>query len=397
MRIAIVHDWLYIYGGAERVLRSIIKCFPQDDVDVFTLFDVLSSEDKERIGIKKPITTSFLQRMPKINKYHRLYLPLMPYAIEQFDFSGYDLVISSSYAVAKGIITGPDQLHISYIHSPMRYAWDLQHQYLRESNKDKGVKSVIARALLHKMRMWDVRTAHGPNSIVANSHYVARRIHKIYGRTSTVIHPPVDMGVHAAISESSIQTVLLNSPNKTYFFTASRLVPYKNVAAIVAAFQHLPNEQLEVAGTGPELQKLKSMAGHNVRFLGFITNETMNIKMAHAKAFIFGAEEDFGITPVEAQAQGTPVIAYGKGGVLETIITGSIKPTGCFFHSLEPQAIAAKIQDFLTYDMRYNSNDCYANALRFSEERFIKQFTSHVSQCLTDFNSSLTANHAVSH
>src|SRR5271157_5712814 len=179
MRIAIVHDWLYVLGGAEKVLKGMLACFPS--ADLFCLFDILSEEDRARIGYQRA-TTSILQRMPGIRKRHRMYLPLMPLAIEQLDLSAYDVIISSSYAVAKGVLTGPDQLHVAYVHSPMRYAWDLQHQYLSESGLEHGVKSWLARAMLQQMRLWDSRTAHGVDAYIANSHFVARRIRKTYGR-----------------------------------------------------------------------------------------------------------------------------------------------------------------------------------------------------------------------
>ena len=184
MRVAVVHDWLYTIGGAEQVLREILNCYP--NADVFTLFDLLEVEERRRLGFEKSYT-SFLQKMPMLAKHHRAYLPLMPIAIEQFDLSGYDLVISSSCAVAKGVITGPDQLHVAYVHSPMRYAWDLQHVYLKESGCASGVKSLIARTILHRMRLWDVRTAHGADVIFTNSQFVARRVKKIYGRDAKVI------------------------------------------------------------------------------------------------------------------------------------------------------------------------------------------------------------------
>ena len=253
MRVAVVHDWLYVFGGAERVLHSILRCLP--GADVFTLFDILSNEDRERVGYTKA-HTSFLQRMPAIARRHRLYLPLMPFAIEQFDLSGYDLVVSSSYAVAKGVITGPNQLHLAYVHSPMRYAWDLQHQYLAETHLTRGVKSILARLLLHRMRVWDSRTAHGVDAYMVNSHFVARRVRKTYGRAARVIYPPV----RVPASEPPLQG------GKGFFLVASRLVPYKNVRAIVEAFQELPQQHLVVVGSGPELERLKSIAGSNVSF-----------------------------------------------------------------------------------------------------------------------------------
>jgi glycosyltransferase involved in cell wall biosynthesis len=367
MRVAIVHDWLYVFGGAERVLTSILKCFP--DADIYTLFDVLDDANKAKIGYSKS-NVSFMQRMPLIRKAHRLYLPLMAIAVEQFDLSSYDVVISSSASLSKGVITGPDQLHISYVHSPMRYAWDMQHEYLRQGKKDKGLSGIIARYVLHKMRLWDVRTAHGPDALVANSRYIARRIRKAYGRKAEVIYPPV------RIPEQ------LSVPKKNYFLAASRLVAYKNNHLIAEAFtKYLPNEQLVICGDGPELAKIKSMAGPNVSFTGFVSDAELAIKMAEAQAFIFAAEDDFGIVPVEAQSHGTPVIALGRGGACETVIAGGDRPTGVFFPEAKATLIAAAVHKFRSNQTLYNPDNCRRNALYFSEDRFTRQFKEYVLQC----------------
>lgn len=244
-------------------------------------------------------------------------------------------MISSSHAVAKGVITGPDQLHVSYVHSPMRYAWDLQHQYLREAGLDHGLRSVLARALLHRMRLWDSRTANGVDDYVANSRFVARRIRKLYGRQAAVIYPPV-----------SVPPALPRWPKERFFLTASRLVPYKNTRAIVEAFRELPDETLLVAGTGPELSRLKAIATPNVKFLGFVEQSKLEQLMGQARAFVFAAEEDFGIVVVEVQGQGTPVIALGRGGALETVIGDGPDATGLFFPASTPGAIANAVRKF---------------------------------------------------
>src|SRR5215471_10261259 len=308
MRVAIVHDWLYVIGGAEQVLREILQCYP--NADVFTLFDLLKPEDRKKLGFEKS-QTSFLQKMPMLARHHRAYLPLMPMAIEQFDLSSYDLVISSSSAVAKGVITGPDQLHVAYVHSPMRYAWDLQHTYLKESGYETGLKSLIARTILHRMRMWDVRTTHGPNAIFTNSQFVARRVKKIYGRDARVIYPPVTL---------SNRDVIL--PVGNHFLAASRLVPYKRIEPIVRAFNQMPDLQLVVAGDGPEADRLRKLAGSNVRFVGFVPDKELRDLMTTSRALVFAAEEDFGIILVEAQSEGAPVLALGKGGARESIAAG---------------------------------------------------------------------------
>jgi glycosyltransferase involved in cell wall biosynthesis len=361
VRVAIVHDWLYVAGGAERVLREILRCYPS--ADVFTLFDILDAKDREFIGFSEA-RTSFIQQLPLLHKMHRLYLPLMPLAIEQFDFSEYDLVISSSYAVAKGVITGPNQLHVAYIHSPMRYAWDLQHTYLRELGYSKGLKSVAARMLLHFMRLWDVRTAHGPDVVVANSQFVARRIKKIYGRTAQIIHPPVELAKEP-----------MARGRRNHFLAASRLVPYKNIEAIVRAFEELPDLELIVSGDGPEAARLKEMAGPNVAFAGFVSNERLRELMATARAFIFAAEEDFGIVVLEASSEGLPVLALGRGGALETVREGPDHGTGMFFSSPDPQEIARCVRSFVQREASFSPEACRAQAARFSSDRFRSELT----------------------
>ncbi|WP_036270608.1 glycosyltransferase [Methylobacterium sp. WSM2598] len=366
MRVAIVHDWLYVVGGAERVLREMLACFPQ--AEVFCLFDVLPAEGRARIGLPRT-QVSFLQRLPLLGRAHQAYLPLMPLAVEQFDLSGYDLVLSSSYAVAKGVITGPDQVHVAYVHSPMRYAWDLQHAYLRESGLARGVKGALARALLHYMRLWDVRTASGPDALVANSRFVARRIRKIYGREATVIHPPV------TLSEQP-----LTMPRGRHFLAASRLVPYKNVEAIVDAFRLTPELELVVAGDGSEAERLRRRAGPNVTFAGYVSDAELRRLMATARAFVFAAEEDFGIVPVEAQAEGTPVLALGRGGARETVLTQGPGRTGLFFDEPSAEAIAACLRSFVATEGSFSRAACRAQAERFSAERFRREFTSFVDK-----------------
>lgn len=373
MRIAIVHDWLYVLGGAEKVLKGMLSCFPS--ADLFCLFDVLSDEDRARIGYKQA-TTSIMQRMPGIRKRHRMYLPLMPLAIEQLDLSAYDVIVSSSYAVAKGVLTGPDQLHVAYVHSPMRYAWDLQHQYLRESGLERGVKSWLARAMLQQMRLWDSRTAHGVDAYIANSHFIARRIRKIYGRTATVIHPPVTV---------PDRLTPIDPDRERFFLAASRLVPYKNIRAIVEAFRHLPDEKLVVAGSGPELARLKALAAPNVSFVGFVPDHTLRQLMRDAQAFIFAAEEDFGMVPVEVQGEGTPVIGLRRGGLRETLVESGSSPTGLFFDRPESSTIAGAVLRFNREQYRFTRNACRRNAERFSEARFEEAFTGFMEREFASF------------
>jgi len=376
MRIAIVHDWLYTFGGAERVLQSMLRCLPA--ADVFALFDILPPADRVRLGVTHT-HTSFLQHMPGISRYHRLYLPLMPLAVEQFDLSGYDLIVSSSYAVAKGVLTGPDQLHLAYVHSPMRYAWDLQHQYLTESRLTSGPKSLLARFLLHRMRLWDTRTANGVDAYMVNSQFIGRRVRKIYGREARVIHPPVavpDTPPPARVKEN-------------FFLTASRLVPYKNVHAVVQAFRNMPDQQLVVAGSGPELKRLQSMAGPNVTFAGFVPDGELRRLMGTARAFIFAAEEDFGITPLEAQSEGTPVVALGRGGVRETIRDGGAAPTGILFDLPTPAVIEQAVRAFMVRESTFDPRECYENARRFGTDRFEAEFGAFVREQADAFQTRL--------
>ncbi|CAB3768507.1 glycosyltransferase family 4 protein [Paraburkholderia solisilvae] len=362
-RVAIVHDWLVTYAGAERVLEQIIACFP--DADLFSLVDFL--EDRTFIR-GKPVTTSFIQKLPKAKTHYRSYLPLMPLAIEQFDLSGYDVVISSSHAVAKGVLTGPDQVHVSYVHSPIRYAWDLQHQYLNESKLTRGPKSALARMVLHYIRNWDVRTSNSVDSFVSNSAFIARRIKKVYQRDADVINPPVD-----------VEAFSVQEQKEDFYLTASRMVPYKKIDLIVEAFAKMPQRQLVVIGDGPDMQKIRAKAAPNVEIMGYQPFSVLRDRMRRAKAFVFAAEEDFGISVVEAQACGTPVIAYGKGGALETVRDLSDpRPTGLFFDEQAAGSIIAAVENFAAQPDRFAPADCRANAERFSAALFRERFFAHV-------------------
>ncbi|EHC4238605.1 glycosyltransferase family 4 protein, partial [Escherichia coli] len=371
--IGIVADWLVTYAGAERVIKEIIDIYPNSDL--YSVVDFLSEQSRSYFHGKKASTT-FIQKLPRAKKAYQKYLPLMPLAIEQLDVSSHDVIISSSHAVAKGILTGPDQLHISYVHSPIRYAWDLQHQYLRESHLDKGVKGILAKYLLHKIRQWDYRTANGVDHFIANSQFIARRIHKVYGRTADVIYPPVD-----------VHRFLMNTSKQDYYLTASRLVPYKKIDLIVEAFSNMPDKRLVVIGNGSEMVKIKSKAKSNIEILGYQPDSVMLEHMQNAKAFVFAAEEDFGITPVEAQACGTPVVAFGKGGSLETVRPyGVDKPTGVFFDEQSVPSLVKAINFFDTVSDKIEPQDCRENAMRFSVEIFKNNLSKYVEDKWTEFN-----------
>ena len=360
-RVAIVHDWLPVYAGAERVLEQIIQVFP--DADLFSLIDLIPAGERAFLA-GKPVKTSFLQRWKWVRERYRSFLPLMPLAIEQFDLSSYDLIISSSYAVAKGVITGPDQLHVCYCHSPMRYAWELQHQYLRTANLERGPKSWMARAILHYMRQWDVQCQTRVDCFLANSRFVGRRIKKTYGRNASIVYPPVN-----------VEAFALREEKENYYVTVSRLVPYKMVGLIVDAFTQMPHLELRVIGDGPEFARIKARAGANVRMLGHQTNAVVCEQMQRAKAFVFAAEEDFGIAPVEAQACGTPVIAYARGGACESVIPGE---TGMFFHDQTPTALQEAILDFEREGRSFDAVAIRENALRFSAKYFRDEFEAKV-------------------
>lgn len=369
MRIAIVHDWLVTYAGAERVLASLINIWPQ--ADLFSVIDFLSDQDRAHLQGKVAKTT-FIQRLPKAKTHYQRYLPLMPLAIEQLDLSGYDLIISSSHAVAKGVLSGPDQLHVSYVHSPIRYAWDLQHQYLLESGMSSGFKSKVARMILHYIRMWDQRTSSGVDDFIANSHFIGGRISKAYRRESTVIYPPVD-----TVSFTPQDT------KQDYYFTASRMVPYKRMPMIIEAFAAMPDKRLIVIGDGPEMAKAKLIHAPNVTLLGFQPFAVLLEHMRNAKAFVFAAEEDFGISPVEAQACGTPVIAFGKGGVLETVCgLDHPQPTGVFYDQQTVSSLVAAVGEFEAAHARISVQACRANAERFGAQRFEDEMRSFVESRL---------------
>lgn len=379
MKVAVVHEWFSTIAGSERVVEQILALYPQAD-----LFAVYADPDVVRqtpfLRDRRVITT-FIQHLPRARRSFRAYLSLMPLAVEQLDLSAYDLVISSAHAVAKGVLTGPDQLHISYVHTPIRYAWDLQHQYLRESGLAKGLKSWIARWMLHRIRLWDYRTAAGVDHFVANSRFIARRIRKVYARDAEVVHPPVNVDAFS-----------LQEAKQDYFLTASRLVPYKRIELIVQAFARMPDKRLVVVGDGPEMARLQALAAPNVELVGYQPFEQLRAHMQRARAFVFAAEEDFGIIPVEAQACGTPVIAFGKGGSLETVIDSNdpATATGLFFAEQTPESIVDAVRRFDALPSGFFSPaTCRANAQRFSIEAFRQNFGALVERRVAAFRDGL--------
>ncbi|MCU0944103.1 MAG: glycosyltransferase [Rubritepida sp.] len=354
MRVAIVHEWLDTYAGAERVLEQMLACFPQ--AELFALVDFVKPEDRAFLGGRTP-RTSFLQRLPFARKRFRNYLQLMPIAVEQFDLRGYDLVLSSSHAVAKGAITGPGTTHISYVHSPMRYAWDLQGQYLEQSGLTRGVKSAYARWLLHKLRLWDQASAARPDAILANSRYIAERIAKTWRREAEVLHPPVDLdGFPRA-----------DGP-RGHFLVAGRQVPYKRIELVAEAFRAMPEHRLVIAGDGPSAPLVRAAAGGapNIEIRGRVPHAELVALLQSARAFVFPAEEDFGIGMVEALACGTPLITFGRGGARD-IVT---EETGLFFDAQTPEAIIAAVRAFEARQGLFTAAACRARAERFSTAAF---------------------------
>ncbi|MDR3098927.1 MAG: glycosyltransferase family 4 protein [Paraburkholderia sp.] len=368
-RVAIVHDWLVSYAGSEKVLEQIIRMFP--DADLFSIVDFFPEQHRGALG-GKHASTSFIQHLPRAKSSYRAYLPLMPLAVEQFDLSGYDLVLSSSHAVAKGVLTGPNQVHVSYVHSPIRYAWDLQHQYLDEAGLKRGIKSWLARSLLHYMRIWDQRTAHGVDAFVANSGFVARRIRKVYGSEAAVIYPPVD-----------VERFGLGTQHEDFYLIASRMVPYKRIPLIVEAFAAMPDKRLVVIGDGPDFERCKALAAPNVDLLGYQPDNVLVDHMQRARAFVFAAEEDFGISVVEAQACGTPVVAYGRGGARETVVDSHDpgRATGLFFSEQSVDAIVEAIARFEAH-APFRPEVCRRNAQRFTAERFRRDFLGIVERAV---------------
>ncbi len=378
MKIAVIHEWLVNYAGSERVLEQIVKLYPE--ADLFCQVDFLADEERSFI-LNKKSKTSLIQNLPFAKKKYRNYLPLMPFAVARLDVSAYDVIISNSHSVAKGVKKNPGQLQICYCHTPMRYAWDLRDQYLDESGLNSGIKGAVVKTVLNRLRKWDYNTARRVDHFIANSRYIKNRIKRSYGREATVIYPPVD-----------VNAFRLKERKDDFFLAVSRMVPYKKMDLIVEAFSEL-GLRLVVIGDGPDFEKVKSRARQNIEFLGFREGNILQDYMQKARAFIFAAEEDFGIVPVEAQACGTPVIAFGRGGVTETVIpatssgsghrapeSGPASPTGIFFHEQTPEALIKAVKEFEASEDGFNPSEIRKNAERFGIERFRREFGAFVDE-----------------
>ena len=369
MKVAIVQEWLVTVGGSDKVVKAILDVFP--DADIYTL--VAKKEVCDELGIPwEKVHTSFIQKMPLGTKKHRAYLPLFPFAIEQFDLRGYDVIISSSHCVAKGILTKADQLHICYCHSPIRYCWDMYNEYLEESHLNKGFKSWLVRLMLHPIRQFDAIAGSRVDYYISNSDYVGQRIRKTYRKKATTIHPNID-----------ISNFELCNDKQEYYLASSRLVAYKKIDTIIEAFNQMPDKKLVVIGGGPNLEAYRKLAKDNVTVMGYQPFDVLKDKMQHAKAFVFAADEDFGMIPIEAQSCGTPVIAYGHGGSLETVNGGK---TGLFFYEQTPEAIVEAVNKFESMGSQpFAPADCRQWAEGFSEERFKREIKEFVEEKYEEF------------
>ncbi|WP_337877002.1 glycosyltransferase [Elioraea sp.] len=360
MKVAIVHEWLDTYAGSERVLEQMLAVWPE--ADLYALCDFLPDRDRAFLGGRIPRTT-FIQRLPFARRRFRMYLGLMPLAIETLDLSGYDLVVSSSHAVAKGAITGPGTLHLAYVHSPMRYAWDLQAQYLREAGLERGFKGAYARWLLHRLRLWDHASAARPDAILANSRHIAERIRKAWRREAEVLHPPVDTDSFTPVAAK-----------QDFYLIASRMVPYKRVDLAAASFRRMPDRRLVIVGDGPQMRAVRQAAGDapNISFRGHVGKAELVALMQSARACLHIAEEDFGIAMVEAQACGTPMLAFGRGGARDIVRTPeeSDAPTGLLFAEQTAEALIETVERFERDRGAFTPDACRANAERFSAARF---------------------------
>lgn len=369
MKTALIHEWLVNYAGSEKVLESFTNIW--HDADVYTLVDFLDDDLREIILKGKNPRTSFIQHLPYARKQHRKYLPLFPKAIESFNLSKYDLILSSSHAVAKGVRTKKDQLHICYCHTPMRYIWDEAEHYLSEANLNRGIKGLAAKMTMKYLRKWDVKSAKNVNYFIANSKHIAKKIKRIYNRDSDVIYPPVDVNKFSLVTKK-----------EDFYLTASRLVPYKRIDLIVDAFAKMLDKKLVVIGSGPEKEKILAKATPNVDVIGYQDFESLRDYMQKAKAFVFAAEEDFGIIVVEAMACGTPVIAGNYGGTAETVINGI---TGILFEKQSVESIVDAVKRFDLISRSINYKAVRNHSENFSRDNFEKKIKDYVDEKINSF------------
>ncbi len=369
MKVALVHDWLVTMGGAETVLEEFFNLYPT--ADIYTLFSEKKNLKNTNL-YNAPIYNSSLQKLPMIKNIYRKLPNLFPQAIEEFDLGNYDLVISSSHAVAKGVLTDAKTCHISYLHTPMRYIWDLSFDYLKRAKFAFPIEW-YTRNVFHQLRSWDIISSLRPDYLVANSNFIKQRIQKVYRREAKVIYPPVSLS-------DKVYT-----DKEDFFVTASRHVPYKNIPLIAEAFAKMPTKKLVILGDGPDSEKVKKICtlAKNIEYIGYQNKQVLMDTIGRAKAFVFAAEEDFGILPVEAQSLGTPVIAYGVGGVTETVIANK---TGIFFPTQSIDSIKEAVLLFESKEDSFDPTHIAAHSTIFSQERFKEEFNNYAQECYTNFN-----------
>ncbi len=373
---ALVHEWLTpkATGGSELVVQDILRFIP---ADLYALIDFESTNPQSYL-YQRPIGTTFLQRFPGARKGVQKYLPLLPLAIEQLDLRDYDIILSSSHAVAKGVLTHAAQMHVCYCHAPMRYAWDMTFEYLGNSRAGRGIPGIFTRYLLHRLRLWDALSAHRVDHFIANSHTTARRIWRAYRREATVIYPPVAIDRFPYVAQK-----------QDFYVTVSRLVGYKKIAMIVQAFNQL-GLPLVVIGSGPELAAIRQLAQPHIQVLGWQSDAVVESYMSQAKAFVYGAYEDFGIAPVEAQACGTPVIAYGSGGTLETVRDlrqFGAEATGVLFPEQTVAAIVEAVSYFAANATQIQPEVVRTHAASFDRTLFQQRYQNFVDQAYEGFKS----------
>lgn len=360
MRVALVHDYLNQYGGAERVLEAFCEIWP--DAPIFTL--VYDEQKTGRAFAGRQIKTSFLQKIPLAKKHHRPFLMLMPVAIEQFNLSKYDLIISDTASFAKGVITNPQALHVCYCHTPTRYVWDDSHKYIEEFNYPSLVKKLIP-IFLNYLRVWDEAAADRPDKYLANSNFVASRIKKYYKREAQVIYPPVKTSLFYTVSQPA-----------DYFLVVARFLPYKKVDLAIEAFNIL-GWPLKIIGDGPERGRLKKIARSNIEFVGLVPEAELRKYYANSQALIFPQEEDFGLTAVEAMSSGRPVVAFKNGGALEIV---KEEETGIFFEEQTPESLIKALKKFS--GLKFNPEFIRQRALSFDKEIFKQKIKGFVEENL---------------
>lgn len=360
MKIALAHDYLVQYGGAERVLEAFMELFP--DAPIYTL--VYDKEAMHGVFEGKNIKTSFLQKIPFAAKNHRIFPLLMPMAAEQFDFSDYDIVLSDSSSYIKGIITSPKTLHISYIHTPTRYAWDDCQKYTQDFYFPNFIKKMVPFAMNY-IRLWDRAAIERVDKIISNSYFVAQRIKKYYRRESTVIHPPVNF-----------HKFYISEKKKDYFLMVGRLLAYKKFDIGIKAFNKL-GLKLKIIGRGPELKRLKKIAKDNIEFLGRVPDEELSKYYSECQAFIFPQEEDFGIVAVEAMASGRPLIAFYGGDIPEHLEEGK---SGVFFHRQNSEDICKAVKKF--QELSFDSEYIRRQAEKFDKSVFKAKIKAYIEESL---------------